>query len=78
MSNVFIAFQKNEETRAIVAAILADNPHAVASDQPAMAGGCTISRPWAVVSWPCTRRHRLVPLKKPRVASSQAVRTDVS
>ena len=36
MSNVFIAFQKNEETRAIVAAILADNPHAVANDQPAM------------------------------------------
>ena len=36
MSNVFIAFQTNEETRAIVAAILADNPHAVANDQPAM------------------------------------------
>ncbi|GAB1385033.1 hypothetical protein MASR1M59_01810 [Melaminivora sp.] len=36
MSNVFIAFQKNEETRAIVAAILADNPHAVVNDQPAM------------------------------------------
>ncbi len=36
MSNVFIAFQKNEETRAIVAAILADNPEAVVSDQPAM------------------------------------------
>ena len=36
MSNVFIAFQKNEETRAIVAAILADNPEAVLNDQPAM------------------------------------------
>lgn len=36
MSNVFIAFQKNEETRAIVAAIVADNPHAVVNEQPAM------------------------------------------
>ncbi|GAA4000252.1 hypothetical protein GCM10022279_24950 [Comamonas faecalis] len=36
MSNVFIAFQKNEESRAIVSAILADNPGAVLSDQPAM------------------------------------------
>lgn len=30
MSNVFIAFQSNEESRPIVEAILADNPHAVA------------------------------------------------
>ena len=29
MSNVFIAFQKNEESRCIVEAILADNPTAV-------------------------------------------------
>ena len=36
MSNVFIAFQKNEESRAIVNAILADNPGAIVSDQPAM------------------------------------------
>jgi phenol hydroxylase P2 protein len=36
MSNVFIAFQRNEETRPIVEAILADNPLAVASEQPAM------------------------------------------
>ena len=36
MSNVFIAFQKNEESRAIVSAILADNPGAIVSDQPAM------------------------------------------
>ncbi|MBO1250597.1 MmoB/DmpM family protein [Comamonas denitrificans] len=36
MSNVFIAFQKNEESRAIVNAILADNPQAIVSDQPAM------------------------------------------
>jgi len=36
MSNVFIAFQKNEETRAIVDAIVADNPHAVVQQQPAM------------------------------------------
>lgn len=36
MSTVFIAFQANEETRPIVEAILADNPAAVAEDQPAM------------------------------------------
>ena len=36
MSNVFIAFQKNEESRAIVNAILADNPQAIVNDQPAM------------------------------------------
>jgi phenol hydroxylase P2 protein len=36
MSNVFIAFQRNEETRCIVDAIVADNPHAVVSMQPAM------------------------------------------
>jgi phenol hydroxylase P2 protein len=36
MSNVFIAFQKNEETRCIVEAILADNPDAVINEQPAM------------------------------------------
>jgi len=36
MSNVFIAFQRNEETRSIVDAILADNPNAVVNMQPAM------------------------------------------
>ncbi len=36
MSNVFIAFQANEETRPIVEAILADNPQARSEDQPAM------------------------------------------
>lgn len=36
MSNVFIAFQRNEETRSIVDAILADNPQAVVNMQPAM------------------------------------------
>jgi phenol hydroxylase P2 protein len=36
MSNVFIAFQRNEETRAIVDAIVADNPNAVVNLQPAM------------------------------------------
>ena len=36
MSNVFIAFQTNEETRSIVDAILADNPHATVNQQPAM------------------------------------------
>ena len=49
MSNVFIAFQKNEETRCIVDAILADNPTAVLSEQPAMVkidvpGSMTIKR----------------------------------
>lgn len=36
MSNVFIAFQRNEETRCIVDAIVADNPQAVVNFQPAM------------------------------------------
>ncbi|MBH1965638.1 MAG: MmoB/DmpM family protein [Comamonadaceae bacterium] len=36
MSNVFIAFQRNEETRAIVNAIVADNPEAIVNEQPAM------------------------------------------
>lgn len=36
MSNAFIAFQKNEESRCIVEAIVEDNPTAVVSDQPAM------------------------------------------
>lgn len=36
MSNVFIAFQKNEETRAIVNAIVRDNPEASINEQPAM------------------------------------------
>ena len=36
MSNVFIAFQKNEETRCIVNAIVADNPAAIVNEQPAM------------------------------------------
>lgn len=36
MSNVFIAFQKNEESRAIVEAILNDNPTATINEQPAM------------------------------------------
>lgn len=36
MSKVFIAFQLNEETQPIIEAVLADNPHAVAVDSPAM------------------------------------------
>ena len=36
MSQVFIAFQTNEDTRPIIEAILADNPHAVLEQQPAM------------------------------------------
>ncbi len=35
-SNAFIAFQKNEESRAIVEAIVEDNPGAVVVEQPAM------------------------------------------
>jgi len=36
MSNVFIAFQVNEESRPVVEAILADNPDAVAVESPGM------------------------------------------
>jgi len=36
MSNVFIAFQKNEDSRAIVEAICEDNPKASVNEQPAM------------------------------------------
>lgn len=36
MSTVFIAFQTNEDTRPIIEAILADNPHAMLEEQPAM------------------------------------------
>lgn len=36
MSKVFIAFQLNEDTRPIIEAVLADNPHAVANESPAM------------------------------------------
>lgn len=36
MSNVFIAFQTNEESRYIVEAILQDNPGAIVNEQPAM------------------------------------------
>ena len=35
-SNAFIAFQKNEDTRCIVEAIVQDNPGAVVVEQPAM------------------------------------------
>ena len=36
MSNVFIAFQKNDDSRGIIEAILADNPTATVNEQPAM------------------------------------------
>ena len=36
MSNVFIAFQRNEETRGIIEAIIEDNPTAIVNEQPAM------------------------------------------
>jgi len=36
MSNVFIALQRTEEARSIVAAIVADNPGAIVNEQPAM------------------------------------------
>lgn len=35
-SYAFIAFQKNEDTRCIVEAILDDNPNAIVTDHPAM------------------------------------------
>lgn len=35
-SHAFIAFQKNEESRCIVEAIVEDNPGTIVSDQPAM------------------------------------------
>ena len=49
MSNVFIAFQTNEETRSIIDAIAEDNPHAIVNEQPAMVkidapGSLTIRR----------------------------------
>ncbi|RTL49430.1 MAG: monooxygenase [Rhodocyclaceae bacterium] len=49
MSNVFIAFQTNEESRYIVEAILQDNPTAILNEQPAMVkidvpGSMTIKR----------------------------------
>ncbi|KUE85106.1 monooxygenase [Cupriavidus necator] len=36
MSNVFIAFQANEDSRPVVEAILADNPDAVLVESPGM------------------------------------------
>ncbi len=36
MSNAFIAFQKNDDSRCIVEAILEDNPGALVVDQPSM------------------------------------------
>ncbi len=36
MSNAFIAFQKNDDSRCIVEAILEDNPNAMVDDQPSM------------------------------------------
>ena len=36
MSNVFIAFQSNEESRYIVEAIITDNPNVIINTQPAM------------------------------------------
>jgi phenol hydroxylase P2 protein len=49
MSNVFIAFQTNEESRGIVDAIVEDNPTASVNEQPAMVrvdvpGSMTIHR----------------------------------
>ncbi len=48
MSNVFIIFQTNEDSRIIVEAILQDNPHATVNEQPAMvridAPGCMTIR----------------------------------
>jgi hypothetical protein len=54
---------------------------AVAHDQAAPSAvddGATMSSACGASVCPSTRRHRLVPLKKPRSASSQAVRTELS
>ena len=50
----------------------------VAASQCGKARGATSSSSCGSCAWPWTRRHRLVPLKKPRWASSQAVRTELS
>jgi phenol hydroxylase P2 protein len=49
MSNVFIAFQTNQESRYIIEAIVEDNPTAIVNEQPAMVkvdvpGSMTIKR----------------------------------
>lgn len=49
MSNVFIAFQANEEARPVVEAIMADNPTAVLTESPGLVkidapGSLTIRR----------------------------------
>ncbi len=49
MSNVFIAFQTNEDTRGIIEAIVQDNPNVIINRQPAMVkldapGSLTIRR----------------------------------
>ncbi|SEP88368.1 phenol 2-monooxygenase P2 subunit [Solimonas aquatica] len=36
MSTVFIAFQKTEDARGVIDAILQDNPAAIVNEQPAM------------------------------------------
>jgi phenol hydroxylase P2 protein len=36
VSNAFIAFQKNDDSRCIIEAILEDNPGAMVVDQPSM------------------------------------------
>ena len=36
MSNVFIAFQHNEESRPVIDAIVADNPNAVVAHSPGL------------------------------------------
>ena len=36
MSNVFLALQTNDDSRPIIEAVMADNPHAVLNEQPAM------------------------------------------
>jgi len=36
MSQVFIALQLNDDSRALIDSLLADNPHATLNEQPAM------------------------------------------
>jgi len=56
MSNVFIAFQQNDESRCIVEAIVEDNPSAVVNYQPGMV---KIDVPNSMVIKSCTIEEKI-------------------
>ena len=64
--------------KADIGVMIGNDGKLVASDQPGVWALATTSSPWGSDSRPSTRKHRLVGLKKPRDASSQAVRTEAS